>query len=241
MKNFRKLVVVAGVAIAALASISSIAVAQEGAKKSKLSTVKLDTEASKLGYTFGAQIGGQLAGSGLSGDVDIDAVVAAIRDVVGGNEPRMTIEEMQQTQAVYQQKAQAELAAIAAENQAKGDEYLAINGKAEGVVTGESGLQYTVEREGKGKQPTAEDTVKVHYAGTLIDGTEFDSSYKRGAPADFPVSGVIPGFSEGLQLMKEGAKYRFVIPAAQAYGEQGPPSIGPNQVLIFDVELIEVL
>ena len=177
----------------------------------------------------------------MSGDVDIDAVVAAIRDVVGGNEPRMTIEEMQQTQAVYQQKAQAELAAIAAENQAKGDEYLAINGKAEGVVTGESGLQYTVEREGKGKQPTAEDTVKVHYAGTLIDGTEFDSSYKRGAPADFPVSGVIPGFSEGLQLMKEGAKYRFVIPAAQAYGEQGPPSIGPNQVLIFDVELIEVL
>ena len=221
--------------------ISVAVIAQGDAKKSKLSTVALDTEASKLGYTFGSQIGGQLAGSGIGDDVDIDAVVAAIRDVFGGNEPRMTAEQMQQTQAAFQQKAQAKIAAVANENQAKGDEFLAANAKKDGVVTADSGLQYEVLREGKGKQPTAENTVKVHYAGSLIDGTEFDSSYKRGAPVDFPVTGVIPGFSEGLQLMKEGAKYRFTIPAAQAYGEQAPPSIGPNQVLVFDVELIEVL
>jgi len=237
MTNFKKLTIVVGLA---LVTTAAAVYAQSGAK-SKLSTIKLDGEAAKLGYTFGAQIGGQLAGSGLTKDVDLDAVVAAIRDVAGGNEPRLSVEEMQQTQAAYQQKAQAALAAIAGENQTKGDEYLAINGKAKNVVTADSGLQYEVIREGKGAQPAAEDTVKVHYAGSLIDGTEFDSSYKRGAPADFPVSGVIPGFSEGLQLMKEGAKYRFVIPAAQAYGEQAPPTIGPNQVLIFEVELIEIL
>ena len=238
MTIFKKLV---GIAMIATMMISLAVFAQDGAKKSKLSKIKLDSDATKLGYTFGTQIGGQLAGSGLGDDIDIDAVVAAIRDVVGGNEPRMSAEEMQQAQAAYQQKAQTELAAIAAENQTKGDEYLALNAKTEGVITADSGLQYQIERAGKGKQPTAEDTVKVHYAGSLVDGTEFDSSYKRGAPADFPVSGVIPGFSEGLQLMKEGAKYRFVIPAAQAYGEQAPPTIGPNQVLVFEVELIEVL
>jgi len=232
---------IAGIVVAVLVMISVAVIAQDGSRKAKLSTMALDSEASKLGYTFGAQIGGQLAGAGLGEDVDVEAVVAAIRDVFGGNEPRMTLEEMQQAQAAYQQKAQAKIAALSSENQAKGDEFLASNAKKDGVVTAESGLQYEVIREGKGKQPTTENTVKVHYAGSLIDGTEFDSSYKRGAPADFPVTGVIPGFSEGLQLMKEGSKYRFVIPAAQAYGEQAPPTIGPNQVLIFDVELIEVL
>jgi len=102
-------------------------------------------------------------------------------------------------------------------------------------------LQYEVLREGKGRQPTTTDTIKVHYKGTLIDGTQFDSSYDRGAPADFGVSGVIPGFGEGLQLMKEGAQYRFTIPSNIAYGEQGPATIGPNQTLVFEVELIEVV
>ena len=238
MKNIKT---IAGIAVALLVMISVAVIAQDDAKKTKLSTIPLDSDASKLGYTFGAQIGGQLAGADVGADVDVDAVVAAIRDVFGGNEPRMTLEEMQQAQAAFQQKAQAKIAALSSENQAKGEAFLATNAKKDGVVTADSGLQYEVVREGKGKQPTTENTVKVHYAGSLIDGTEFDSSYKRGAPADFPVTGVIPGFSEGLQLMKEGAKYRFVIPAAQAYGEQAPPTIGPNQVLIFDVELIEVL
>ena len=237
MKNIKT---IAGIAVAVLVMISVAVIAQD-AKKTKLSTIALDSDASKLGYTFGSQIGGQLAGAGVGDDVDVDAVVAAIRDVFGGNEPRMTLDEMQQAQAAFQQKAQAKIAALSSENQAKGEAFLAANAKKDGVVTADSGLQYEVVREGKGKQPTTENTVKVHYAGSLIDGTEFDSSYKRGAPADFPVTGVIPGFSEGLQLMKEGAKYRFVIPAAQAYGEQAPPTIGPNQVLIFDVELIEVL
>ena len=113
--------------------------------------------------------------------------------------------------------------------------------KKSSMKTTDSGLQYELLREGKGAKPTPTDTIKVHYTGTLIDGTKFDSSYDRGEPADFGVSGVIPGFGEGLQLMKEGAKYRFTIPADIAYGEQGPASIGPNQVLIFEVELIEIV
>ena len=133
------------------------------------------------------------------------------------------------------------MAAVADKNQTDGDAFLANNAKVDGVKVTESGLQYQVLREGKGKSPVATDTVKVHYQGTLTDGTKFDSSYDRGAPADFPVSGVIPGFAEGLQLMQEGAKYRFTIPAAIAYGADGPPSIGPNQVLVFDVEMIEVV
>ena len=133
------------------------------------------------------------------------------------------------------------MAAVAQANKDAGAAFLVENAKQEGVKTTDSGLQYVVLREGKGSGVTATDSVKVHYAGTLIDGTEFDSSYSRGTPADFPVSGVIPGFSEGLQLMTEGAKFRFFIPSDDAYGPNGPPSIGANQVLIFEVELIEVL
>jgi len=148
---------------------------------------------------------------------------------------------MQQAQFAFQQKAQEKVNEVANTNKAAGIEFMSKNASAEGVQTTESGLQYQVLREGKGAQPKAESSVKVHYAGTLTDGTEFDSSYGRGAPTEFPVNGVIPGFSEGLQLMKEGSKYRFTIPSDSAYGLQAPASIGPNQVLIFEVELIEVL
>lgn len=134
-----------------------------------------------------------------------------------------------------------EAAALGAQNQTQGDAFLASNKTTDGVVTTQSGLQYQVIREGIGEQPLAENTVKVHYSGTLIDDTIFDSSYQRDQPADFPVDEVIPGLFEGLQLMKEGAKYRFVIPAAIAYGSQGTASIGPNQVLIFEIELLDVL
>ncbi|NND01056.1 MAG: FKBP-type peptidyl-prolyl cis-trans isomerase, partial [Gammaproteobacteria bacterium] len=158
-----------------------------------------------------------------------------------GAESRMSVEEMQQAQQAFQLRKQQEFADIAEKNKTDGEAFLAKSKAEEGVMTTDSGLQYQVVREGKGKQPTAEDTVKVHYIGTLIDGTPFDSSYQRNQPADFPVTGVIPGFSEGLQLMKEGGKYRLVIPAEMAYGENGPGSIGPNQVLIFEVELLEVL
>ena len=201
----------------------------------------LTSEKAQLGYTIGSQMAGQLKGSELFNDIDLEALVAAFRDAAQGKEPRLTGEQMQQAQINFQQKAQAKVDELANTNKASGEAYLVEHGAKEGIVTTESGLQYEILREGKGDQPTAQSSVKVHYSGKLTDGTEFDSSYERGAPTEFPVSGVIPGFSEGLQLMKAGAKYRFVIPSDKAYGVQAPASIGPNQALIFEVELIEVL
>lgn len=154
---------------------------------------------------------------------------------------------MQQAQMAFQQvmqaeaeKAQAEIAAQGEANSAAGVAFMAANAKESGVKTTESGLQYNILRAGKGKTPTASDVIKVHYVGKLIDGTQFDSSYERGQPANFAVAAVIPGFSEGLQLVKEGGKIRLVIPENLAYGMDAPPSIGPNQALIFEVELLEV-
>jgi FKBP-type peptidyl-prolyl cis-trans isomerase len=210
------------------------------AEESKVSTVSLESEKAKLGYSFGARIGQDLLRGGMLEEIDVDAFVAAIKDASSGGEPRMTAEEMQQAQQSFQLKKQQEYAAITAENKTKSDAHLEKNKAKKGVQVTESGLQYEVEREGKGKKPGAQDTVKVHYTGKLIDGTVFDSSYERDQPTDFPVSNVIPGFSEGLQLMSEGAKYTFTIPSSLAYGEQAPPTIGPNQVLIFEVELLEV-
>lgn len=131
---------------------------------------------------------------------------------------------------------------MAQDNKAAGEAYLAANKKKEGVKVTASGLQYEVLKAGSGKQPKATDTVVVHYRGTLIDGTEFDSSYKRGEPIDFPLNRVIPGWTEGVQLMQEGAKYRFVIPSGLAYGPRGTPGgpIGPDATLIFEVELLKV-
>lgn len=131
---------------------------------------------------------------------------------------------------------------MAQDNKAAGEAYLAENKEKEGVRVTASGLQYEVLKAGSGKQPKATDTVVVHYRGTLIDGTEFDSSYKRGQPIDFPLNRVIPGWTEGVQLMQEGAKYRFVIPSALAYGPRGTPGgpIGPDATLIFEVELLKV-
>lgn len=198
-------------------------------------------EAVQLGYTFGAQIAMDMKRQNLADAISIDAIGAAFRDVFSGEDLKMTPEQMQQAQLNYQEKLQKEFEELANKNAESGAAFLAKNASKPGITTTESGLQYKVEREGKGKQPLETDTVKVHYEGKLIDGTKFDSSYDRGTPADFPVSGVIPGFSEGLQALKEGAKATLYIPADQAYGPNGPPSIGPNQALIFEVELIEVV
>ena len=246
MNISKNIIVVAGLAALVGASYIGFGAAnKEGVvhaeeKTDASSALNLDSAKAKLGYTIGASIGMDIARGGMIDEIELDAFVAAIRDMAGGAEPRLSPEEMQQAQQAFQMKRQQAAEVLAKENEAKGaqnkekgDAYLATNKAADGTVTTESGLQYQVLTEGKGKQPAATDKVKVHYRGTLIDGTQFDSSYDRNQPADFPVSGVIPGFSEGLQLMKEGAKYRLVIPADQAYGLQAPPSIGPNQVLIF--------
>jgi FKBP-type peptidyl-prolyl cis-trans isomerase len=244
MNLMKNVAVAAGLSVVSVGAFLGSSVTVASAADSKWSTsskVDLKSEAAKLGYTFGAQIASDMKRQGLDKDVSTDAMFAAFKDVFAGVEPRLSMEEMQGAQAAYQQKQQAKYQAQLEENKAKGSAFLAKNAKKKGVKTTASGLQYEVLRAGKGKQPTATDSIKVHYLGTLIDGTKFDSSYDRGAPATFGVSGVIPGFSEGLQLMQEGAKYRLTIPSDIAYGEQGPASIGPNQALIFEVELIEVV
>jgi FKBP-type peptidyl-prolyl cis-trans isomerase FklB len=139
-----------------------------------------------------------------------------------------------------QGKAQATMAAEAAKNKKEGEAFLAANKTKEGVKTLPSGLQYKVLKNGTGKTPKATDSVKAHYAGTLLNGTEFDSSIKRGEPTVFPVNGVIPGWIEALQLMKTGSKWQLFIPSELAYGERGQQSIPPNSVLIFEVELIGI-
>ena len=204
------------------------------------STVPLESDAAKLGYTIGAQIAADLVRGGIESEIDVDAFLAAQKDLMSGAEPRLSPEQMQAAQQAFQLKQQEAFANVANDNKIKGEAYLIENKTNSDVQTTDSGLQYEVIREGKGEKPTAENTVTVHYIGTLTDGTVFDSSYDRGQAADFPVSGVIPGFSEGILLMQEGAKYKLTIPSDIAYGEQGPGTIGPNQVLIFEVELIAI-
>ena len=198
----------------------------------------------KLSYALGIGIGSQLAGMGAK-ELNIDDFAQAIKDVISGSELKVDNAEAQtlvqnffQEQEVKQQAAAAEAGKAA---KAAGEAFLAENGKKEGVVTLPSGLQYQVLKEGNGKKPSATDQVVCHYEGTLIDGTIFDSSYKRNEPATFGLNQVIPGWTEGVQLMQEGAKYRFFIPYNLAYGERGAGAqIPPFAALVFDVELIEV-
>lgn len=199
----------------------------------------------KVSYALGLGIGRQLAQMGAS-ELNIDDFAAAIKDVIAGNELKVSNREAQTIVQDYFRKQEEKLNAERAEKgkaaKAEGEKYLAENSKKEGVVTLPSGLQYMVLKEGNGKKPKATDQVKCHYEGFLIDGTVFDSSIQRGEPAVFPLNQVIAGWTEGLQLMQEGAKYRFFIPYILGYGEGGAgASIPPYAALIFDVELIEVL
>ena len=199
----------------------------------------------KLSYALGLGIGQQLAQMGADGISAAD-FAQAIKDVLEGNELKVSHREAQTIVQDYfqkqEQKLQAERAEKGKAHKEAGEKYLAENSKKDGVVTLASGLQYQVLKEGNGKKPSAKDTVKCHYEGTLIDGTVFDSSYQRGEPATFPLQQVIAGWTEGLQLMQEGAKYRFFIPYRLAYGEGGAgASIPPFAALIFDVELIQVV
>lgn len=198
----------------------------------------------KLSYALGIGIGSQLAGMGAK-ELNIDDFAQAIKDVISGSELKVDNAEAQtlvqnffQEQEAKQQAATAEAGKAA---KAAGEAFLAENGKKDGVVTLPSGLQYQVLKEGNGKKPSATDQVVCHYEGTLIDGTVFDSSYQRNQPATFGLNQVIAGWTEGVQLMQEGAKYRFFIPYNLAYGERGAGAqIPPFAALVFDVELIEV-
>lgn len=197
----------------------------------------------KASYVFGTEIGRNVKAQKL--DLDLKQLSRGIEDAVAGKEPEMSEEEMQQVMASLQQivvARQREMVKTAGDKHKKeGAQYLAANKKKEGVKTTESGLQYKVLKKGKGESPKDTDTVKTHYKGTLIDGTEFDSSYKRGEPATFPVNGVIPGWTEALQLMKVGDKWQLFIPAELAYGAQGsPPVIPPNATLVFEIELLDI-
>ena len=198
----------------------------------------------KVSYALGLGIGQQLAQMGAS-DLNVDEFAQAIKDVLAGNELKVSHREAQGIVEQYFRKKQA---AMDAERAAKGkiakesgEKYLAENAKKEGVVTLPSGLQYTVIKEGNGRKPKATHQVVCHYEGFLLDGTVFDSSVQRGEPATFGLQQVIAGWTEGLQLMQEGAKYRFFIPYRLAYGEGGAGNmIPPFATLIFDVELLEV-
>ncbi len=204
----------------------------------------LKSKKDKVSYGIGADIARNMKVQSI--DIDPDLVARGMKDVLSGGKTLMSEEEIKETLTALRQEVMArqaeELKKIGEKNKKEGEAFLEENKKKEGVKTLPSGLQYKVITEGTGKTPKATDTVTVNYRGTLVNGTEFDSSYKRGQPATFPVNGVIPGWTEALQLMKEGAKWQLFIPSGLAYGERGAGGgiIGPNSVLIFDVELISV-
>jgi len=208
-----------------------------------MSNDTLETLNQRLSYIVGENMANQLKNDGI--DLDTNALVLAINDVTAGNPSRLSDDDKRSTveeiQKVSQEKQQAANAEISAKNSEEGVAFLAENSQKEGIITTDSGLQYKVLNKGDGDKPTADDTVKVHYKGTLIDGTVFDSSYDRGEPAVFPVGGVIAGWTEVLQLMSVGEKIEVVIPSDLAYGPSGSgAAIGPDAVLIFEVELLGI-
>lgn len=193
----------------------------------------------KISYIIGRDMASNLKKQGI--DIEAEPFIKGMKEVLGGQPSSLSQEEVQQAMTALQQEMSQKQNASGAENKEAGEAFLAENKTKEGVKTLPSGLQYQVLQEGTGKSPSAADTVTTHYHGTLIDGTVFDSSYSRNEPATFPVNGVIAGWTEALQLMKEGAKWRLFIPSNLAYGSQGAgDAIGPNSTLIFDVELLRV-
>ncbi len=206
-------------------------------------SITLDSFEKKLSYSMGFEVGNYFKGAG--GDIKKEWLIQGIKDAYDDAKPALTVEEMVVVQKEFavkmEERQKAEMAVMLAKNKAAGDAYLEENKKKEGVIVTASGLQYEVITQGEGEKPKATDKVKVDYVGKLIDGREFDSSIKRGEPAVFGVGQVIKGWSEALQLMNVGSKVRLVIPSDIAYGEQGvAPSIQPNSVLIFEVELLAI-
>jgi len=229
---------------AALAvAVSLAACQQQGSDSGESDEVALDTPTSRLSYGVALGLGRNMANDGM--EVDVEAFAAGLSDAMSGAEPRLSQEEIRAEMLAFQERANSELEAAreaaAAANAAEAAEFFAENGAREGVMTTDSGLQYEALEEGEGPKPTAEDRVQVHYRGTLLDGTVFDSSYERGQPVTFGLNQVIPGWTEGLQLMSPGAKYKLYIPSELGYGSGGAgDSIGPNAALIFEVELLSI-
>ena len=222
-------------ALACLGLLAPTACAQDQAP--------VQSEQHKISYSLGYTIGRDFSQKQL--DVDSDVLIRGMKDALSGSKTALSEDEMRQAMMDLQKnmmaQQQQQVQQLAETNEQAGKAFLAENRQKEGVKTTMSGLQYKVISKGTGKKPGPDDKVTVHYRGRLLDGTEFDSSYQRDKPATFPVGGVIPGWTEGLQLMKEGAKWQLFIPAKLAYGEKGAgPMIGPNATLIFDVELISI-
>ena len=231
-----------------LLAVSALAVSgcnEQGNKQSaKTGNTKLETLTQKVSYSVGYDIARNFKENDF--ELLLDVVVEGARDAQQGKDARISLEErgkvMQEFQKVLMEKRQKKMKAMAEKNVATGKKFLEENAKKEGVVTLKSGLQYKVIKEGKGKKPKASDVVRVNYRGTLIDGTQFDSSYDRGKPAEFPVDRVIAGWTEALQLMPVGSKWQLFVPPNLAYGERGAGKvIEPNSVLVFEIELLDVM
>ncbi|MBV4493050.1 FKBP-type peptidyl-prolyl cis-trans isomerase [Pseudomonas sp. BCRC 81390] len=205
-----------------------------------MSELNLSTDETRVSYGIGRQLGGQLRDNPPPG-VSLEAILAGLTDAFNGADSRVSEADLSASFKVIREVMQAEAAAKAEAAAAAGKEFLAENAKREGITTLASGLQFEVLTAGEGAKPTRESNVRTHYHGTLIDGTVFDSSYDRGQPAEFPVGGVIAGWTEALQLMNAGSKWRLYVPSELAYGAQGVGSIPPHSVLVFDVELLDVL
>ena len=203
----------------------------------------LKTQRDKVSYGIGMEIGNSLKSQSI--DIDPDILARGVKDILSGKEPLITDQEFRETMTNFKNEMMAKqierMKEIAEKNKKEGEAFLDENKKKEGVVTLPSGLQYKVIKDGAGEKPKPTDTVTVHYRGTLINGTEFDSSESHGQPATFKVNGVIPGWTEVLQLMKAGSKWQLFIPSALAYGDRGVGrEIGPNSTLIFDIELLSI-
>lgn len=245
MLSLRWMLACAIVAAAGAARAEEAPVTQLAEPPAEGATMEFPDETAKLGYALGQQIGESLATNGVPKEsINTDFVAKGLLDKLDGKEGISPLDRQRLVRAAMmkgQEVVKAQQAKLGEAAMAEGKKYLEENAKKEGVKSTPSGLQYKVITEGTGAKPSATSTVKVHYKGTLTNGNQFDSSYDRGEPAEFPLNGVIPGWTEGLQLMSAGSKYQFYIPSELAYGPRAQPEIPANSVLVFDVELLEIV